>query len=339
MGLKKYILGALILILVIFGYVFSIESGDYRIEILETALVLPIAVWVIAPVVVLFVMTVLHIMFYGFKNYFSLKSVNKDVESIKILLSKKLLGEDSNVVFKNETFKELSEIIKQLNIETKDDTFKTLDKKLEKIVSQIESIKNGKYISAKDLKLQSNSKLMEKNTKNRILKDENFALDAVKKSSNNSADIMKVAFDKVIETKSMTTIKKIIEDIEFDKSKVIALLEKDAKEQNEFSLNNDVILSLVKKVEFTNEELISIAKNYKRSMLPDQLIKLFEDISVFNEDYTTAYLYVLAQFEMVDNMRDILINSENNEYSAFKAIIDLKDAGKNTYSLDTLCYK
>ena len=339
MGLKKYILGSIVLILVIFGYVFSIESGDYRIEILETVFVLPIAVWVVAPVIVLFIMTVLHILFYGLKNYFSLKSVNKDVESVKALLSKKLVGEDSNVTFKNDTFKELSEIIKQLNIEAKDETFSSSDKKLNNTVSQIESIKNGKYVSTKDLKLQNNSELMIQNTKNRISKDDNFALEAVKKSSNNTADIVKVAFDKVLETKSMTTIKKIINEVEFDKSMVIALLAKDAIDQNEFSMNNDMILNLIKKVEFSNEELISIAKNYKTSMSPDQLIKLFEDVSTYNEDYTTSYLYVLAQFEMVDNMRDILINSENNEYSAFKAIIDLKDAGKNSYSLDTLCYK
>lgn len=339
MGLKKYIFGSVVLILVIFGYAFSLESGDYRIEILESVFILPIAVWIVIPVVVLFIMTILHILFYGLKNYFSLKSVDKDIESVKTLLSKKLVGEDSNVIFKNETFKELSEIIKQLNIEAKDETFSSSDKKLDKTVSQIASIKNGKYVSSKDLKLQTNSELMTQNTKNRIAEDVNFALDAVKKSSNNSLDIVKVAFDKVLETKSMTTIKKSIDEIVFDKSMIIALLEKDAKDQNEFSMNNDMILNLVKKVEFTNEELISIAKNYKTSMSPDQLIKLFEDISLINEDYTTSYLYVLAQFEMVDSMRDILVNSENNEYSAFKAIIDLKDAGKNTYSLDTLCYK
>ncbi|MEA3554132.1 MAG: hypothetical protein U9R39_07020 [Campylobacterota bacterium] len=339
MGLKKYIFGSVVLILVIFGYAFSLESGDYRIEILESVFILPIAVWIVIPVLVLFIMTILHILFYGLKNYFSLKSVDKDIESVKTLLSKKLVGEDSNVIFKNETFKELSEIIKQLNIEAKDETFSSSDKKLDKTVSQIASIKNGKYVSSKDLKLQTNSELMTQNTKNRIAEDVNFALDAVKKSSNNSLDIVKVAFDKVLETKSMTTIKKSIDEIVFDKSMIIALLEKDAKDQNEFSMNNDMILNLVKKVEFTNEELISIAKNYKTSMSPDQLIKLFEDISLINEDYTTSYLYVLAQFEMVDSMRDILVNSENNEYSAFKAIIDLKDAGKNTYSLDTLCYK
>lgn len=339
MGLKKYIFGAIVLMLVVFGYVFSIESGDYRIEILETAFVLPIALWVIAPVIVLFIMTILHMLFYGLKNYLSLKSVNKDVESVKTLLTKKLIGEESTITFKNETFKELSQIIKQLKIEVEDETFTTSDKKLDKVVSQISSIKNGKYISLKDLKLDNDTKLMNQNIKNRIAQDDNFALESVKKTSNNSADIVKIAFDKVLETKSMTTIKKNIDDIEFDKEMILSLFKKDAVQQDEFSMNNDMLIKLIKKVEFKNEELISIAKAYKTSMSPEQLIKLFEDISVFNEDYTTAYLYVLAQFEMIDNMRDILINSESNEYSSFKALIDLKDAGKNTYSLDTLCYK
>ncbi len=339
MGLKKYIFGSIVLIFVIFGYAFSIESGDYRLEILNTVFILPVAIWIVLPVALLFIMSVLHMLFYGLKNYFTLKSVNKDIESIKLLLSKKIMDEDASVVLKNESFKELAKIIKQLNIEVKGGDFDSSDKKLVNAIAQVESIKNGKYISTKDLKLQNNSKIMNQNIKNRIAQDDNFALETVKKSSNNSADVVKVAFDKVLETKSMTTIKKIIDVVEFDKSMIIALLEKDAKEQNDFSLSNDMILNLVKKVEFTNEELINIAKKYKSTMSPEQLIKLYEDISTYNEDYTTSYLYVLTQYEMIDNMRDILINSESTDYTAFKAIIDLKDAGKNTYSLDTLCYK
>ena len=100
-----------------------------------------------------------------------------------------------------------------------------------------------------------------------------------------------------------------------------------------------LILTILKKVKLSNEELIEIVKDYKKSMSPDQLIKLFEDLIQEKEEYTTTYLYVLAEFEMVDEMRDILVNSAANEYVAFKALVDLKDAGKHVYSVDALSYK
>ena len=339
MGLKKYIFGSLILTIAILGYAFSIEPGDYRIEIVDFVLVLPVAVWIVVPMLVLFVMTVLHILFYGLKNYFSIKSISKDSDSMISLFSKRLFNEDSNLTFKNEHFKELSKVVKQLNIDVIDNNFSSSNKEIKKTVEQLLDIKAGKYVSAKELKLPKDNLIMIENLKNRISTDENFALDAVKKTGNYSDEIVKAAFMKVLEVKSITTIKKLIDEINFDKDMVIALFKKDSKQDIEFAMTNDMILKLIKQVDLTSSDLIAIAKKYKDTMTPEQLIKLYEDISVYNEEYTSAYLYVLSEYEMIDNIRDILSNSATHEFIAFKALVDLKDAGKHTYSLDTLCYK
>ena len=119
----------------------------------------------------------------------------------------------------------------------------------------------------------------------------------------------------------------------------MSLFKKDSEQDSQFAMTNEIIIKLIKKAEFTNDDLINIAKNYKSSMTPDQIINLYEEISVVNEEYTTAYLYVLSEYEVIDKMRDILLNSSSHEYTAFKALIDLKDAGKHTYSLDTISYK
>jgi hypothetical protein len=72
-------------------------------------------------------------------------------------------------------------------------------------------------------------------------------------------------------------------------------------------------------------------------MLPDQLIKLLEELSIDNEAATEAYLYVLFEYEMIDEARSILSGSAQNEYKPYKALLDLKDAGKY-YNLDHMCY-
>lgn len=339
MGLKKYIFASFLLIVAIFAYVFSMESGDYRLQILDYSFVLPVAFWVVAPTAFLFIMSVFHILFYGLKNYFSLKAIDKDSDSMVKLINKKLNNEKSTVNFQNKSFKELSTILNQLDIDVSDSNFSSDNKDISKAVENIFQIKAGKYISAKDLKLDKNNPLMIENTKNRIAVDDNFALEAVKKTSGYSTDIIVAAFNKIVEKKSMTTIKKHLDEIEFTEGMAVALFKKDSEQTNDFAMTNDLILKVIKKVNLTNTQLVQIAKNYKNSMTPDQLLSLFEDITAFNEEYTNAYLYVLAEYEMIDKIRDILVNSSTHEYTAFKALIDLKDAGKHTYSLDSLCYR
>lgn len=339
MGLKRYILGSVLLAIIVFGYTFSIEAGDYRVQILDFTLILPIAVWVVLPMVTLLVLTILHILFYGLKNYFLAKSISRDSKSLLTVINKRLLNQTSSANFQNEDFQEIGSILNQLDLDVSNKNFSSQNKEISKSVDQKFNINAGKYVSSKELKLESSNSLMIENLKNRISLDDDFALDVVKNAAKNIPEIVKCAFLKVIETKSITTVKKILDTISCDKEMVIALLKKDSEQKPEFALTNDVILKLLNKVELTNEELIDIAKNYKKSMTPDQLIKLFEDYSSEHEEFTTAYLYVLAEYEMVDKMKDILVNSGSEDYIPFKALVDLKDAGKLTYSLDTLSYK
>eukprot|EP01156_Anaeramoeba_ignava_P005992 Anaeramoba_ignava/a347459_12.p1 GENE.a347459_12~~a347459_12.p1 ORF type:complete len:340 (+),score=13.95 a347459_12:570-1589(+) len=339
MGLKKYIFGSLILIIAIFGYAFSLESGDYRIQVLDFAIVLPVALWIVAPALLIFTLALLHMIYYGLKNYFSLKAVNKDSGSMLKLIQKKLLNEKSNIQFQNPQFKELSEIISQLDISAKDRNFSTENKEISKTVEQIFDIMSGKYISNKELKLPNDNPVMIQNLINRVNSDENFALEAVKKEKGFDKKIVKAAFNKVLETKSITTVKKHMEEIEFDKEMLFKLFEKDSEQKPEFSMTNEMIQKLVSKIELTNDDMITIAKIYIKSMSPDQIIKLYEDISSTNEEFTSAYLYVLCEFEVTDKIRDILLNSAQNEFSAYKALIDLKDAGKHSYNIESISYK
>ena len=339
MGLKNYIVGSLVLTIIILGYVFSIETGDYQIKILDFELTLPTAVWIILPMLTLLLLTIIHIFFYGLKNYFAVKAVTKDSQSIISLINKRLLNETSNLTFQNKNLKEISTILDQLEVSVQDSNFNAENKDLAKTVEQIFLINSGKYITTKELKLKEDNPLMIINTKNRITLDDNFALEVLKSVNKYSNEIVQFAFFKVVESKSMTSIKKVLPELSVDTNMVKVLLKKDAQQTVEFALEREQILNLVKKVKLSNNELIEIIKDYKNTMAPDQIISLFENISKENEEYTTSYLYVLAEYEMIDKIRDILSNSATNEYISFKALVDLKDAGKNIYSLDALSYK
>jgi hypothetical protein len=336
MGLKKYILGVVVLLTAVFAYTLSILPGEYTLDILDYHFTLPISIWVILPALVLAVASVLHIVFYGLKNYFSLKAVKKDSESIISLINQRLLNQTSTKIFQNKYLKQLGQILGQLDIDVSNVDFSSDSKSINKTVEQILAIKNGKYISSKELKLPFDNPLMIQNLINKVNIDIDFALDVLKNSKKYDFSIIKKAFLKILESKSMTTIKNLVENLELDSDMLIALLKKDSEQNAEFAMRNELILKLMKKVELSNDQLIIIARTYKKTISPEQIIKLYEELTEYKEEYMSAYLFVLAEYEMIDKMRDILENSASHEFIIYKALVDLKDAGKNTYSIDTL---
>lgn len=338
MGLKKYIFGSLILILAVTGYAFTLESGDYRVQILEYGIVLPVAVWVAIPVAILFLASLLHLIYYGMKNYLSFKAINKDSNSTVKFLQKKILNLSSDATFKNPQFKQLNEILSNLEIKAVKN-FNTDNKEFNKIVDNIVDINQGRYVSSKDLKLPNDNPLMIKNLINRVNSDDNFALEAVKKEKGYDRSVVVSAFNKILETKSMTTVKKNLDEIEFDKGMVISLFKKDSGQDAEFSLTNELISNLIFKVEMTNKDLIEVAKIYKKTMTPDQIISLFENLSTKKDEYTGAYLYVLCEYQVTDKIKDILANSSSEEFIPYKALMDLKEAGKHSYTIESISYK
>jgi hypothetical protein len=338
MGLKKFTLFSILLILLIAGYVFSLESGDYMIEILDKGFVLPVAVWVILPVVFLFLASFAHIIFYGFKNYLSSRAIVKDEENLVELIRSNLLHKDELKTFKSKEFKEVGEILSQLRLNLKGVDFSSQNKYVNETVDKVLRINSGKYVSSKELKLPNDNVLMQKNLENKINIDDDFCLEVLKKSSVYPAQIVKKAFMQIVKNKSMTTIKKQLENITFDKEMVKALFKKDSHQQEEFALTNNEIIKYIKSADFSRLEFIELAKLYKNRMVPDQLIKLFEDLSSENEEAAEAFLHVLFEYEMLDNVREILANSSKTEYLPYKALLDLKDTGKH-YTLDSISYK
>ena len=64
-------------------------------------------------------------------------------------------------------------------------------------------------------------------------------------------------------------------------------------------------------------------------MLPEQRIKLFEQLSDKNEEALGGYIYTLYDLGMFSTADEILDNSQPGEYIYFKAYRSLKECNKN----------
>lgn len=335
MGLKKYVAFSLVLIVAVYVYTFSIASASYTINILDYTFTFPIAVWVILPISVLFILTVLHITFYGFKGYLETNSMKKDESNIVEYLKDLSLQNNSNKSFKQQSLKELSEILSQLKLSPKGEKFTSSNSEIESIFQNIIKINAGEYVSDKSLKFNKSGSIYEKNQINRATTDVDFAIDVLKKSETFSSKTVKAAFINVVSNKSMTTIKKVLDGIKLDKEMFEILINKDS-ENAEFALEHETLIKYIKEIGFDKKDFINLANLYKKSVTPDALISLFETLSNENEQALDAYFIILFEYEMIDKVREILSGYPEQEFQTYRALLDLKDAGK-LYTLETLC--
>ena len=337
MGFKKYVIFSIILIVAVFGYVYSLELGEYNITILDYSLILPVAVWIILPISLLALVTYLHILFYSFLKYFKERAIKKDHETMISVIKSNLLEKTNVPKFKTKDFKNLYSILSQFKLNVSDTRFSSSDEELNKIVSYIQDIKEGKFVNDKSFKINETTTLANLNMLNKVNEQIDFAVDVLKKPENYSANVVKQSFENVLRDKSMTTIKKLYKNIKLDKELAIKLFEKDAA-NNEFGFTAEEILKIVKDLDYKKDDYIMLAKNYESILQPDQIISLFEKLSAELEEATPAYLHVLCEYEMIDKVREIISVSADTEYTAFKALLDLKEAGKH-YELEAISYK
>ena len=82
MKLGLYIFASLALIAIIGAVAYTINPNYYSVEVLGISFNFPVALWVILPMVLLFLFTLGHMLIYGLKNYFKLKKWKKDADSL-----------------------------------------------------------------------------------------------------------------------------------------------------------------------------------------------------------------------------------------------------------------
>ena len=337
MGFKKYFIFSIILIVAIFGFAYSLELGDYNFTMFDYSLTLPVAAWLIAPISFLALATFLHILWYAMLNYFKHRAVIKDHETMIKMIKSSLLEKNEIFKFKTQEFKNLSSILSQLKIDVKENRFSCLDEELNKIVANVQDVKDGKYVSDKTFKVNETTSLANLNMLNKVNEQIDFAVDVLKKAENFSSDVVSQSFENILKEKSMTTVKKLYKNVKLDKEMAKKLFEKDAS-NNEFGFTSEELLKIVKDLNYDKSDYLALAKNYETILKPDQIIALFEKLSLEVEDAIPAYLHVLFEYEMIDKVREVLVNTKESEYSPFKALLDLKEAGKH-YNLEAISYK
>ncbi|MDF1875865.1 hypothetical protein JHD48_08970 [Sulfurimonas sp. SAG-AH-194-I05] len=330
MHIKRYTIASLLLIAFVGWYVSTFVSSE-NITINLFGIVISsisISIWVMIPLLILYVASVIHMSFYSVVGSFKLRKYEKDYEKIIDCMVDAYLGkENRSHIFKTPRYKLLGTLIDNAKLFPTNLTSSSIeDAKISETIKLIESIKNGDVVDMKKMSLESNNPLVMQNNRNKYKSELLSAEDILGSPSNYDASFLKEVYTDFVKEAKLTAIENYKSNISLESLYVI--LDRINCENNTIEVSNALLIELFKTLEIDAKEYIKISSAL-RCMLPEQRMKLFEIVSSENDIATDAYLYTLFDLEMLEPANAILNLSQNDEYINFKAYSALKGCNKN----------
>jgi len=334
MYLKRYTLGTLAFLLFIGWYIsqFLGYHQDVSISFFGIHLpALPIAVLVLIPVVVLYLASVLHMLYYSVKSFFKLRNYQKDYDKLIDVIVDELLFKEQKHRFKTARYELLGQVLENTSMMSKGALQETSNEKINTVLKLLNELKEGKTVELKKFNLSEDNPLVLQNQKNRMLNLDLSSEEILNKSEKYSQDILEKAFVNYAAEAPMYAIEKYQEYI--SKDALFIILARVNSEENILDVSNESLLALMDRVELDKSDYLSISKELSIHMVPEQRMRLFELLCEQDEEAQDAYLYTLFDLEMIDTAKEFLETIGSEDAMKFRAYLALKEAGQ-TYSIN-----
>jgi len=331
MHIKKYTIAAFILIVMVGWYVYAFvtqESASIAFFGL-TLPSMPIAVLVIIPLTILYIASVIHMLFYSLIGALKLRKHEKDHDRIVDSIVDAYLGkENRSSSFKTDKYKLLGNLVDHATIfPTEDFDFEVDNKKINDVLTAINSIKKGEVVDLRRYSLPPSNAYVVQNDRNRYKKGTISAEDILSGQNKFDISLRKEVYVDFVKTAPLNAIEKYKNAL--TKESLFVILSRINADTKTLVVSNESLISLFKDLKLTSVDYIEASKKLSRAMLPEQRIKLFETLSNEDDAATEAYLFTLFDLEMLTPAKEILDISQPDEYAHFKAYSSLRECGKH----------
>lgn len=331
MHIKKYTIAAFILIVVVGWYVYAfVTQESASIGFLGLTLPsMPIAVLVVIPLSILYIASVVHMSFYSLIGALKLRKHEKDHDRIVDSIVDAYLGKENRASsFKTEKYKLLGYLVDNATIFPPEDfDFEVDNKKINDVLTAINSIKKGEVIDLRRYSLPPSNAYVIQNDRNRYKKGTISAEDILSGVNKFDISLRKEVYVDFVKSAPLNAVEKYKNAL--TKEALFVILSRINADAKTLVISNDSLISLFKDLKLTAEDYIEASKKLSRAMLPEQRIKLFETLSNEDDAATEAYLFTLFDLEMLTPAKEILDISQPNEYAHFKAYSSLRECGKH----------
>jgi len=335
MRLGLYIFAALTLMAIMGAYAYTINPNNYIVEILGINFNFPIAVWFILPMMLLLVFTIVHMVFYSLKSYFKLKKWRRDAATLDDALYWSMVNEPKEQKYAIPEIATSAALLGKSNL-TVLDAVDGLSPRLSKAINLVNKIKNGDYVDLKEHKMakvfNEGNPLLIANRLNRLKSDDKFVEDVIKSSSSYSDQVCAQALEIFASKETFFKARKYHKI--FDVKNFFVMLNRtDNEEDTELTI--EILNDFVSVLKFSCQDFANIANITKKMFRPDENLALFRKYQNDNPKAQNAYLYLLFEYELMDEVGAYLVEQDDYEFVQFRALYDLKQSHKN-YKLEDL---
>ncbi len=336
MRLGLYIFAALTLIAIVAALTYTIHPDNHIVEILGMNINLPIALWVVLPAFLLLVFTVLYMIFYGIKNYFMLKKWQKDASTLDDALYWSLVKEPKEQHYLVSEIRDSASVLNKSAIDVTDHV-EGLNPRLSRVINLINKIKNGEYVDLKEEKMSKvfndGNPILIQNRLNRLEHDEKFVEEVMKSSESFSDPVKKKALDIFVNKADFIKARPFAKV--FDTDHFFTLLDRAEEENDYLGITKETLNDFVSALPLRCRDYVGIADRSKKIFAPNDTLELFRTYQKEDPKAQNAYLYLLFEYELMDEIGSYLEEQDPGDFLKFRALYDLKKADKK-YKLDDL---
>lgn len=329
MQLKRYTIASLILMILVAAAVYSIDSESISFDLLGMHFPnLPIAFWVVVPLAIMYVASLLHMGVFALVGNFKLRRLNKDHEKMIDALRDALLGvSERNYVYKSDAYKLMGKLIDNSLILPYETLRIVGNEKIDEALELMRNVKEKKKVEIKKFHLASNTSLVIQNNLNRFERGEIDADTVLARPDSYGEIVCAKAYESYVKTASVGSVIKFKHH--FSKVSLIDFVQRINAAENGIQITNEELITVFASLKLETNDWIDLSAAMSKNMLPEQRIRLFEMLSEHNDDAMEGYLYTLYDLQMIDTANEILNNTAHADYQIFKAYRDLKRANKH----------
>ncbi len=324
MRLALYIFATFALMAIVAAFTYSVNPDHYTIELMGINFNFPIAVWIIFPMLILLIFTLVHMFFYGLKNYFILKKWQKDASTLEDALYWSLVNEPKEQKYGIDAVGSSASLLGKASLNISDNV-EGLTPRLARVVNIIQKIKNGDYVDFKEEKMSKvfnlGNPILTQNRLNRLESDDKFVEDVLKSTSEYSEIVQAEALETFARKENFVKAQKYAKV--FDIQSFFTMLERITEEDN-LELTPEILTDFVNALDLSCQDFIKIVTVTKKYFNPEENLTLFRGYQLENPKAQNAYLYLLFEYELLDQVALYLNEQEEDEFIKFRALWQLK---------------
>ncbi|NLK66756.1 MAG: LapA family protein [Campylobacteraceae bacterium] len=325
MRLKHFLVYSIIYIGLVGIIAFVQNASSYTITLLGIDMTLPIALWYILPVAVFALLATLHIICTRLKVYKNKQAVKSDADIYKEYAKEILLGVETDKEFKTDIFQISNDVTKFLS-PWHDNSVEIKNGEIAEIISMLEKLNNGEIVDLKKYRLAPNNPLVIENEFNKLEKDSSYAATILKGKTSLDDELSSTAYDVLLENATYSEIKSY--PFEITEIEAEILVDRYINDES-FEITKSTLLELMMLLDYDKYEFVDLAKDLTNRLEPEVLIALFKKFKDQKEQASHAYLYLLYEYGMMEELQDVLMYSDGEQYYEFEILKYLRDQGKN----------